>query len=114
MPRLPVLLVAALLAAGCAPAPTGYRPAPDNEAACLADGGTWARHGRLGVASCARPTHDAGRTCRDGSECASACLAPEGVEPGTATTGTCHVSDRLFGCHTRVTDGHAAPTICID
>ncbi|MBS7458042.1 hypothetical protein [Coralloluteibacterium stylophorae] len=86
----------------------------DSEAACLADGGTWAQHGRLAVMSCARPTADAGRMCRDGSDCETACIAPEGVEDGTPTAGTCHASDKLFGCHTRVTDGVAGPSLCID
>ncbi|MEX1368132.1 MAG: hypothetical protein AB1Z98_33695 [Nannocystaceae bacterium] len=87
---------------------------------CLADGGSWAARGMLGIESCSRPTTDAGKRCLSGSDCEGACIEDQaeaigddvlaGVEvprcsPGREPrllVGKCDDRTLRFGCHPRL------------
>ena len=120
MIRIGTLVLAGLLAA-CAPqAPMGAgsgAPTPGAEAsACAARGGTMKQVGRMQSWQCVVAYADAGKSCTDGDQCAGDCRLEgnSGIAPGAATAGTCQVSSDAFGCHTKVEDGRAGPTLCID
>lgn len=58
--------------------------------ACTARGGEWGKHGWLEFEGCAWHAKDAGKPCRDRSECESrVCLAPTGASRGRPATGGC-------------------------
>lgn len=82
--------------------------------ACVSQGGDWKRLGLLGLWQCERPWPDAGRVCRDSSDCQGECLAPAGSAIDQAVSGQCSAVTPLFGCHARVTAGRAEPTLCVD
>ncbi|HLK36846.1 MAG TPA: hypothetical protein VKU41_08855 [Polyangiaceae bacterium] len=74
---------------------------------CTACGGTWMRGPVSQVSTCNCRTHDAGKGCRDGSECEGMCVAadpPERavIDPGPPARGffVGHCSEFVteFGC----------------
>lgn len=73
---------------------------PQTEVECAARGGNWAV---LGLPYPGKPkicdlkTTDSGRVCSDSSECQGSCVAPEGVEGGLKTIGTCSAYMANFG-----------------
>ena len=68
-----------------------------------------------GEQMCDVPTKDAGKSCKDGSECLSACVAPEGAQPGQLVRGKCYGSFLKLGtCLARVSKGNAQPSRCSD
>ena len=82
---------------------------------CASLGGTWLRAGMRGEEMCDVPTKDAGKSCKDSSECLSACVAPKGAEPGQRIRGKCYGSFLKLGtCLTRVSEGIAQPPHCSD
>lgn len=116
------LLIAALslFAAACTPMAT-QAPAPAGgetsaQADCAARGGTLQRVGRLQSVQCVIAYADANKRCTDGDECAGDCLLAEmgSVPPGGAAVGQCAATSNRFGCATRVEDGKADATLCID
>ena len=46
--------------------------------------------GMLRQQRCHMPTHDAGKSCSNSSECESVCVAPEHVDVAKPVTGTCY------------------------
>ncbi len=72
--------------------------------------------GRMQTVQCVIAYADAGKSCRSGTECAGDCRAVQGldVRPGQQVAGSCQATSDRFGCSTRVENGRAQSTICID
>ena len=89
---------------------------PQTQAVCETEGGTWRREGRLGLMACVMPHADAGQPCTDGDQCAGDCRLGDDKRPaeGEPVTGICQANTSNFGCFTRVEDGRAAHTLCVD
>ena len=67
---------------------------PADQSGCEAAGGDWRREGRLGAYRCVIAYADAGRPCTDAAQC--------------------QAKSSPFGCFTRVENGRAAATLCVD
>lgn len=83
---------------------------------CTARGGSMQRVGRMQGQQCVVPFADGGRSCTDGSQCASGrCIdeSPQARSTG-AVTGVCQRTNVQFGCFSRVTGGRAEATLCVD
>ena len=123
----------ALVLAACA-AQTSPSPEPDapmsiearrqqsleeiDQRACKAMGGEVRQDGMMGLYYCITPYADAGKTCRDSSECEGQCRSSDDVTnydgaPGTQV-GKCQQNDSKFGCYGVVEDGTAQGMICVD
>lgn len=128
MKRL-AMIAALLLAAACQPVAEkgdlgfGHEPAPvavpESAAAadCIARHGTMQRVGRMQTMQCVVRYADAGKRCTDSDQCAGECrTADVAARPaeGAATTGICQADSNRFGCFTRVENGKAEATLCID
>lgn len=86
-----------------------------NEVSCSASGGVWQKVGRAQMFACVLPARDAGQACSDNSDCQVSCLVTgRDVKAGTAVTGQCAANTNQFGCKTRVRNGRAEPTLCVD
>jgi hypothetical protein len=109
------------------------RVRPETKQACDACGGNWAKHGISETEGCICKTHDAGKICRDGTECEGQCLvafdaklevAVPGPPPRGFYVGRCSEYETTFGCNKMIPSGirprgpqlaeDAAPEICID
>ena len=103
-------------AAGPDAGPAEPTAVPETQAVCEAEGGTWRREGRLGLMTCVMPHADAGQSCTDSDPCAGDCRLGDDKRPaeGEAVTGICQADTSNFGCFTRVEDGRAAATLCVD
>lgn len=121
----PAAAVAALALSACMPAAspapepsdsTASFATPDTQAACEAESGTWRPEGRLGLMTCVMPHADAGQSCTDSDQCAGDCRLGDDKRPaeGELVTGICQADTSNFGCFTRVEDGRAAATLCVD
>ncbi len=123
------MVAAVLLAAACQPVVEkgelgfGPEPAPvavaESPAAadCIARGGRMQPVGRMQTMQCVVRYADAGKRCTDGDQCAGECrVADAGARPseGAAVVGQCQADSNRFGCFTRVEDGKAEATLCVD
>lgn len=63
---------------------------------------------------CVIPYADAGRPCRDGDDCAGACLATAAGSKGEPAVGECQPTNNPCGCRTYIEDGRIAGGICAD
>ncbi len=116
------LLIAALalMASACSPmpgqTPDGATTGQSTEAACTARNGSMQRVGRMQTLQCVVRYADAGKRCTDGDQCGGDCLLSEAATaaPGVAAVGQCAPTSNRFGCATRVEDGKADATLCID
>jgi putative hemolysin len=124
-----LMIAAAVLAAACQPMPpegsvdtTDVPPAvqvSESPAAadCVARGGRMQPVGRMQTLQCVVRYADAGKRCTDGDQCAGEChVADSGTRPaeGAPAVGQCQADSNRFGCITRIEDGKAAATLCID
>jgi hypothetical protein len=84
--------------------------------ACAKAGGALAPVCRMQSQMCVITFADAGAACTDGSGCASGrCMAKEAMaNAGQPVTGMCAATNDPCGCYTRIEDGVAQPTICVD
>jgi len=98
-------------------------PMPQDQAACLAQGGRWARIGLGPREECNLPTPDAGSVCADSSECAGLCLADLSSEQrdrvtrqraSIETKGKCAAWHITVGCIAVVENGQVKNILCID
>jgi hypothetical protein len=121
--RLVLLPLSILFLAGCTPAPAIESPPPQQSAAgsldalsCSGAGGAMERVGRLQTLQCVIAYADAGKSCSSGADCAGDCRAQPGLDarPGQQVAGVCQATSDQFGCSTRIEDGRAQSTICID
>jgi hypothetical protein len=82
---------------------------------CKKNGGEVQRAGSMGLPHCVVTYSDAGKSCKDSSECTARCLLVNSNEPaGAQVTGTCQQNSLRFGCYAVVKDGIAGPAICVD
>lgn len=102
---------------GADPALAAESSTQEAEAACTARGGKLRRVGRLQSVQCVVSYPDAGQRCTDGDDCQGDCRVDgNGAIPaeGAAVVGQCQQTNMSFGCFTRVEDGKADATLCID
>ncbi len=87
-----------------------------NAAECARSGGALKPVGRLQTMQCVIAFADAGKNCTSGSECLGDCRAAQDapVSPDRIVAGTCQPTNNRFGCNTRVENGRAQSTVCID
>jgi hypothetical protein len=121
-------LIAALLLAACQPVPEkgdlgfGNEPdpvqVPESAAAadCIARNGTMQPVGRMQTMQCVVRYADAGKRCTDSDQCAGECRTADAARPaeGASVAGICQATSNQFGCFTRVEDGKAEATLCVD
>ena len=114
-----------ILLASCAPhSPTkemhGEQPAavsvPADAASCRAAGGLMKPVGRMQSLQCVLSYADAGKSCTSGTQCRGDCRAAPGSDaaPGQPVAGYCQATSDRFGCSTKIENGRAEATICID
>jgi hypothetical protein len=95
-------------------------PTAAERAQCEAGGGSIRGVGMFGLPSCVTPYADAGKVCRDKSDCRGRCIVELGhpgepdLKPGDALTGQCQKDTALFGCYAEIVDGKVRHTICVD
>ena len=83
--------------------------------ACAKAGGSLRPVCRMQKPMCLITFTDAGKSCTDGSQCASGrCTAKLADPSGGAASGRCAATNDPCGCYTRIEDGVAQPTICVD
>jgi len=84
---------------------------------CAARGGVIDTVGRMQRQVCRVPFADAGKTCRNKSDCQGRCIYDReegGGEPTGAVTGQCQRYATQFGCFSEVDGGKIKSTICVD
>jgi hypothetical protein len=88
------------------------------ELECRAAGGEWARFGvrdhLCGIYTCAARTKDAGKPCRNRSECEHLCVTALPARIGAEVVGQCTAVRTSFGCFTHVDGGKIAGRVCVD
>lgn len=91
---------------------------PDNQEACLAQGGDWAKAGLFPKEVCRIPAQDAGKFCLAGFQCQfGTCLAKGNLNlrnPAIFATGVCARYYSTFGCTQSVSFGLTHTWICRD
>lgn len=78
---------------------------PAEGLACLGSGNLWVRAGQTDLFACVRPTTDAGKVCRKGTDCEGECLA---------RSMSCAPYDPLLGCNDILQDNGARVTLCLN
>ena len=97
--------------------PAGDKSGPvvNSQEQCSKLGGTWRRAGLMQLEVCDVPTKDAGKPCRDSSECESLCVAADGANASQTTAGQCYKSFLTVGkCLTIVANGRISTAQCSD
>ena len=108
---------ALVLSAACAPvAPTATTGEAAAARECARQGGSMRPVGRMQTVQCVVRYADAGKRCTSGEQCQGDCRAEEGrtFEGGAPAAGVCQATSNRFGCYTRVENGRAETTICVD
>lgn len=83
--------------------------------ACVQGGGTVQRDGVLQYERCTKRFTDAGKECRDSSDCEGRCLAENPmVKSGAMATGSCEIDDSPFGCWAEIEGGVVVRSMCVD
>lgn len=110
------IMTAGLLLAACTPA--AEMAAGDSgvtsAATCAERGGEMKRVGRAQTLQCVLNYSDAGKVCTTGSQCQGDCLTDREETQSTPVQGRCAPTSERFGCRTKVENGVAQPTLCID
>lgn len=101
-------------AAGAETVRAPQKLSPAQLAACKAKGGR-PEMVLYYVEACVWPTSDAGRTCRDKSDCQGFCEAPFGTEVNARVVGRCsrEAADRAGGCFNYVERGRSLGDMCV-
>jgi len=82
---------------------------------CLDKGGEWKPLGLRRIAGCVEKAADAGKPCRDGSECQfGQCIGPNSAKYDEPVDGTCRATSDVFGCYTLVRAGKSMGRMCVD
>lgn len=105
-----VLILGVALTSGAMADPT----LNTDPAACERAGGRIKPVCRAQRPLCVIPYPDAGRPCRNASECAGDCLASFGAEMGERVQGTCERDNNPCGCRSYVEDGRVVDGRCAD
>ena len=90
-----------------------------SERQCAAASGIWQvagiAGGQTGRKQCDLPASDAGKRCRDSSECSTYCVALEGSKTGDHTAGVCYYSATyFFGTYAVIDHGVVGPWLSND
>lgn len=113
---LALCFAAAAQAQSCAPVDFEVQRKQQQE--CAASGGEWARFGikdyLCGVYSCAERTRDAGKPCRNRSDCEFLCIHPRDAKLGAEVTGECAAVKTSFGCFIHVDNGRVIGRVCVE
>ena len=111
-----LLMVGTAHAQNCPPVNAEQQKA--DEASCRAAGGAWSRFGvhdhLCGIYSCAARTKDAGKPCRNRSDCEHLCVTSSAPRIGAEATGECTAVRTTFGCFTHVDGGRIVGRVCVD
>jgi hypothetical protein len=100
-----------------APSASRVKPPPQAEKDCRACNGEWGIHGLAQTPSCNCRMKDAGKRCRDGTECQGLCIGadtPERqvVDKGPPArgffVGRCSKFETVYGCYRPIEDGASA------
>ena len=110
---LAILIVAAIAVLSACEHWPNKRLSSTERKTCLAEGGYESRS-VFGYPICQLEYSDAGKSCRDESECRGGCLANEDggkadLSPGALAVGTCQPLAYYPGCHAWVVDGKVGP-----
>ena len=90
-------------------------PAAADKKRCTDAGGRVQRVGLRGVYECVQTYPDAGKVCRDSSECLGDCRTTDAEAIGNPGTGTCQQVDVPFGCYAQVRNGVVdGGMLCVD
>lgn len=90
-------------------------PTATERANCEAAGGSVQRAGLLGAYHCVQEYPDAGKACRDSSECVGQCRADSHNDVGNQNViGACQKVDVPFGCFGIVDNGAVGAMLCVD
>lgn len=129
------LVVAGLVLSACTGQAPASSPTPRAEAitpdyrqtpsearfkACADEGGELRQQGRIGAWTCVTLYADAGKVCRDKSDCLGRCAAVREEEPNASApspgqeTGLCAADNSRFGCRAEIIKGRSTPWLCID
>ena len=116
-----LMIVTTAILAGCQPKePAESALAVPTVGQCEASGGKVTNVGMTGMPACLIPTEDAGKSCRDSSDCEGRCIVDdwEGDKPpriGTKVAGVCEASNLTFGCFAEVRRGRINSVfLCVD
>ncbi|MEJ2795712.1 hypothetical protein WAE56_20100 [Iodobacter sp. LRB] len=116
MQTLKLALIALLLSACTTATPPASKAPPSKAQSCALEGGEIKQGGIMGHSYCVKPYPDAGKTCRDSTDCQGKCLAELGTpqaEDGKQT-GHCQANTLPFGCYAEVKNGNIGPGLCVD
>jgi hypothetical protein len=101
--------------------PKKYRFSEEKKKECLKKGGEYMQLGLWGGWQCQIAAKDAGKQCRDGSECESGrCLTqyqngdPIGKEGTELPFGKCDKYSHPFGCYSLMKKGKPQWALCVD
>lgn len=102
--------------------PSGYEKAfykkimaSDSIKNCKKNGGIIQKGGIMQMPICVIPYPDAGKPCRNSSECTHSCLLMgTNVPTDTPVEGECQHNSSPFGCYAPVENGKAGAALCVD
>jgi hypothetical protein len=82
---------------------------------CKEDGGVVKNVGLMGIPKCVITYADAGKACKNSSECTKSCITMKSdIQLGAKVAGECQHDNALYGCYSSVEDGVAGPRLCAD
>jgi hypothetical protein len=105
-------------AAGQGCPPIDFELQKKQQQECAVAGGEWSRFGvrdyLCSVYSCAERTKDAGKPCRNRSDCEYLCVDLRDGKLGAEVTGQCAAVKTSFGCFTHVDHGKIIGRVCVE
>ncbi|MCX7206480.1 MAG: hypothetical protein NT086_10950 [Proteobacteria bacterium] len=107
----------ALILSACATSPPAKTALPLSAAQnCAQEGGEMKQGGIMGHTLCVKPYPDAGKICRDTTDCQGKCLSELGtpIVADGKQTGHCQSNTMPFGCYAEVKNGNIGPGLCVD
>ena len=90
------------------------QPTGEDVQACKARGGQMQRVCLMGEWKCVERYADAGKVCRDKSECLGQCRYAGNAAPGSSVAGECQRTTDPCGCFGIVENGKFTGTLCVD
>lgn len=92
------------------------KPVPENQEACVANGGDWGRAGLAPKETCRFAAEDAGKFCLAGFQCQlGKCIGKLSLRnPAVFSTGVCARYPVTFGCSQEIHFGLTNKAICRD
>jgi hypothetical protein len=104
----------ALILSACTTPPPALPLTPAQS--CAQEGGKIKQGGIMGHSLCVKPYRDAGKICRDTTDCQGKCLADLGspIMTDGKQVGRCQANTMPFGCYAEVKNGNIGPGLCVD